>query len=78
MKRLRIGWGIFCAICDIALTVFVCMEWSKTGSAWWSLVLAGVFYTIGCINVWKFFDDLFKKAQSNDKKNIYYKEEWDD
>ena len=72
MKRVRIGWAIVCAAIDIALVVLVCMEWSKNGSPWWILVLAGVIYTIGAIVGWAWFDDLLKAAQEREEGDIYY------
>lgn len=72
MKRVRIGWAIFCAIIDIALVVWVCIEWAKTGSPWWSLILAGVYYTIGAIAVWWTIDDVFQAAQEREEGDIYY------
>ena len=72
MKRVRIGWAILCAVIDIALVVLVCMEWSKNGSPWWILVLAGVIYTIGAIVGWAWFDDIFKAAQEREEGDIYY------
>ena len=72
MKRVRIGWAIFCAVIDIALVVLVCMEWSKNGSPWWILVLAGVIYTIGAIVGWAWFDDILKAAQEREEGDIYY------
>ena len=77
MKRVRIGWAILCAAIDIALVVLVCMEWSKNGSPWWILVLAGVIYTIGAIVGWAWFDDILRAAQRREEEDIYYKEEWD-
>ena len=77
MKRVRIGWAIICAAIDIALVVLVCMEWSKNGSPWWILVLAGVIYTIGAIVGWAWFDDILKAAQEREEGDIYYHEEWD-
>ena len=77
MKRVRIGWAILCAAIDIALVVLVCMEWSKNGSPWWILVLAGVIYTIGAIVGWAWFDDILKAAQEREEGDIYYHEEWD-
>ena len=77
MKRVRIGWAIVCAAIDIALVVLVCMEWSKNGSPWWILVLAGVIYTIGAIVGWAWFDDILKAAQEREEGDIYYHEEWD-
>ena len=77
MKRVRIGWAIICAVIDIALVVLVCMEWSKNGSPWWILVLAGVYYTIGAIVGWAWFDDILKAAQEREEGDIYYHEEWD-
>ena len=72
MKRVRIGWAILCAAIDIALVVLVCMEWSKNGSPWWILVLAGVIYTIGAIVGWAWFDDILKAAQEREEGDIYY------
>ena len=72
MKRVRIGWAIVCAAIDIALVVLVCMEWSKNGSPWWILVLAGVIYTIGAIVGWAWFDDILKAAQEREEGDIYY------
>ena len=72
MKRVRIGWAILCAVIDIALVVCVCQEWAKTGSAWWSLILAGVYYTIGAVVFWDFFDTVFRDAQRRDEEDIYY------
>ena len=72
MKRVRIGWAIVCAAIDIALVVLVCMEWSKNGSPWWSLILAGVYYTIGAIAVWWTIDDVFQAAQEREEGDIYY------
>ena len=72
MKRVRIGWAIICAVIDIALVVLVCMEWSKNGSPWWILVLAGVIYTIGAIVGWAWFDDILKAAQEREEGDIYY------
>ena len=72
MKRVRIGWAILCAVIDIALVVLVCMEWSKNGSPWWILVLAGVIYTIGAIVGWAWFDDILKAAQEREEGDIYY------
>ena len=77
MKRVRIGWAILCAVIDIALVVLVCMEWSKNGSPWWILVLAGVVYTIGAICGWAWFDDILKYQQHREEDDIYYREEWD-
>ena len=77
MKRVRIGWAILCAVIDITLVVLVCMEWSKNGSPWWILVLAGVIYTIGAIVGWAWFDDILKAAQEREEGDIYYHEEWD-
>ena len=77
MKRVRIGWAILCAAIDIALVVLVCMEWSKNGSPWWILVLAGVIYTIGAIVGWAWFDDILKAAQEREEGDIYYHEECD-
>lgn len=72
MKRVRIGWAIVCAAIDIALVVLVCLEWSKNGSPWWILVLAGVIYTIGAIVGWAWFDDILKAAQEREEGDIYY------
>ena len=77
MKRVRIGWAIFCAVIDITLVVLVCMEWSKNGSPWWILLLAGVIYTVGALCIWGWFDDILREAQRRDEEDIYYKEEWD-
>ena len=72
MKQLRIAWAIFCAIIDIALVACVCIEWAKTGSPWWSLILAGVFYTVGAIAVWWTIDDVLQDAQEREEGDIYY------
>ena len=72
MKRVRIGWAIFCAVIDIALIVWVCIEWSKTGSAWWSLVLAGAFYTVGAFTVWNEIDNILYDVQCREEEDIYY------
>ena len=72
MKQLRIAWAIFCAIIDIALVACVCIEWSNTGSQWWSLILAGVYYTIGAIAVWWKIDYVFQSAQKRKEGDIYY------
>ena len=77
MKRVRIGWAILCAVIDIALVVLVCMEWSKNGSPWWILCVAGVVYTIGAICGWAWFDDILKYQQRREEDDIYYREEWD-
>lgn len=77
MKRVRIGWAILCAAIDIALVVLVCMEWSKNGSPWWILCLAGVVYTIGAFCGWAWFDDILEAAQRREQDDIYYREEWD-
>ena len=72
MKRVRIGLAILCAVIDIALVVLVCMEWSKNGSPWWILVLAGVVYTIGAIAGWGFIDSLLYEAEIRNEGDIYY------
>ena len=72
MKRVRIGWAIICAVLDIALVVLVCMEWSKNGSPWWILVLAGVIYTIGAFASWVFIDTFLYEAQCREEGDIYY------
>ena len=72
MKRVRIGWAIICAVIDIALVVLVCMEWSKNGSPWWILVLAGVVYTIGAFAGWGFIDSLLYEAEYRNEGDIYY------
>ena len=72
MKQLRIAWAIFCAIIDIALVACVCIEWAKTGSPWWSLILVGVFYTVGAIAVWWMIDNVFQSAQDREDGDIYY------
>lgn len=72
MKRVRIGWAIICAAIDIALVVLVCMEWSKNGSPWWILCLAGVVYTIGAIAIWWTIDDVFQDVQEREEGDIYY------
>lgn len=77
MKRVRIGWAILCAVIDIALVVLVCMEWSKNGSPWWILVLAGIIYTIGAFAIWGWFEMILRDAQDREEGDIYYREEWD-
>ena len=78
MKRVRIGWAIFCAVIDITLVVLVCMEWSAKGcNQWWALTLAGVIYTVGALCIWGWFDDILRAAQRREEEDIYYKEEWD-
>ena len=72
MKRVRIGWAIVCAVIDIALVVLVCMEWSKNGSPWWILVLAGIIYTIGAICIWGWFEMILRDAQDREEGDIYY------
>lgn len=72
MKRVRIGWAIFCAVIDITLVVLVCMEWSKNGSPWWILLLAGVVYTIGAICGWGFIDGYLYEAQEREESDLYY------
>ena len=72
MKRVRIGWAILCAAIDIALVVLVCMEWSKNGSPWWILCIAGVVYTIGAFCGWAWFDDILEAAQRREEGDIYY------
>ena len=64
-----------CTIIDIALVVLVCIEWAKTGCAWWSLVLAGVNYTAGAFAIWITIDDLLQALQEREEGDIYYKEE---
>lgn len=72
MKRVRIGLAIFCAVIDITLVVLVCMEWSKNGSPWWILLLAGVVYTIGAICGWGFIDGYLYEAQEREEGDLYY------
>ena len=72
MKRVRIGWAILCAVIDITLVVLVCMEWSKNGSPWWILLLAGVVYTIGAICGWGFIDGYLYEAQEHEESDLYY------
>ena len=77
MKRLSIGWAIFSALGDIALIVLVCKQWDVTGSPWWSLLLASLFYTVGCITVWWFFDSILSDYQRRFEDDIYYQNEKD-
>lgn len=72
MKRVRIGWAILCAAIDITLAVLVCMEWSKNGSPWLILLLAGVVYTVGAIAVWGFIDGYLYEAQEREESDLYY------
>lgn len=67
MKRVRIFWGIFCIVSMITLVVSVCHEWTKSCCEWWSLVAAGVFYTIGWISTWVFFDDILYAMQLHEE-----------
>ena len=75
MKRVRIGWGIFCAVSDIALCIWVCHEWAKVGCEWFSLLLAIIFYTVGALGIWLTVDSVFSDVQNRDNGDIYYKEE---
>lgn len=75
MKRVRIGWGILCFVLDIALIASVCYYWTQNGSPWWCLVIASVYYFVGCYVIWKFFDDVLYEAEEREHGDIHYRPE---
>lgn len=63
MRNIRIGWFILCFVLNLLLIISVCQEWSKNGCEWWSLVIAGIFYIVGMLVTWNYFDGILYALQ---------------
>lgn len=63
MKRVRISFGILCAIVVIAVIAAVCHQWHVQGCGWFSLIAAIAFYAGSSYCVWRVIDEFFADIQ---------------
>ena len=52
MKIAKWTTAIICFLIDIAVCTGVFIEWTKIPCEPWHLVLAFIFYTVGCFGLW--------------------------
>lgn len=64
MKAKRITNLICWAIVAIALIGYVCVEWSRQGCAWQSLVLAAAWYSILTAGLWYITDNAIRSTNN--------------
>jgi len=73
MKRLRIGFGIICAIFAIAIMAAVCYQWHSQGCGWLSLIAGCIFYLVCSFGIWYTIDQFLADIQHRVDDDIYYR-----